>query len=508
MIGRALIKNLLFFDAIDIDFEGGLVVFSGASGAGKSILMGAILATFGLDNPVAALSELTINKALELEGYDIDEEFALKCLKSDRSRYYIDGQKISKKALQEIFKPPFISYLSVRDQKPMSSKELLHYIDNITVQSNAAFKTQLEEYQRRFGLYKASLQELEALRAKELNINELMEFATFEIGKIDAVAPKMGEDEELLTLKQKLSKIDKVKEAIENANAIFELESKVVEVYRLIDRDSAFVTDTFNQIRSDFEDIDTLSEELEEVDIEAVLDRIEKISTLIQKYGSIEAALAYKEQKSQELEKYRSITFDRRELEAFTAQEQQELLFVAKELDTIRQESALQIQTYLDSYLSSLKLPSVTFEFMVREIDAMGAMDANITMNGSKISTLSGGEFNRLRLALMVVAMERGTAQESGVIILDEIDANVSGDESIAIANLIAKLAHNYQIFAISHQPHLSAKANQHILIKKEEDKGSIEILDKTGRINEIARIIAGENANAEAVKFAKKLLN
>ncbi|MEA2027605.1 MAG: DNA recombination protein RecN, partial [Campylobacterota bacterium] len=172
IIKRTLIKELLFFEKIDIAFDGGLVVFSGASGAGKSMLMGSILSSFGLGSPSAGMSELTLNnlKAIKVDGYDIDDEFAIKCVKSDKARYYIDGQKISKKALKEIFKPPFISYLSVRDRELIGSKDLLSFIDNIAIRSDKEFKKQLKEYKRRFGLYKITLAQLEELKAKEANV--------------------------------------------------------------------------------------------------------------------------------------------------------------------------------------------------------------------------------------------------------------------------------------------------------------------------------------------------
>jgi DNA repair protein RecN (Recombination protein N) len=93
-----------------------------------------------------------------------------------------------------------------------------------------------------------------------------------------------------------------------------------------------------------------------------------------------------------------------------------------------------------------------------------------------------------------------------GVVILDEIDANVSGDESIAIAQMIADLAKVYQVFAISHQPHLAAQADQHVLITRDQHSQA-GILDTEGRIHEIARIIGGEEADNEAVAFARKLM-
>jgi len=129
----------------------------------------------------------------------------------------------------------------------------------------------------------------------------------------------------------------------------------------------------------------------------------------------------------------------------------------------------------------------------------------DVTLGKSRMETLSGGEFNRVRLAMMAATMPTGTERE-GVLILDEIDANVSGDESIAIAEMIAELAKGYQIFAISHQPHLSAKATQHIVVEKKEGESTVRVLDEEGRIGEIARIIAGEKPTDQAVAFARKL--
>mgnify|MGYP001813159402 CR=1 FL=1 len=126
-------------------------------------------------------------------------------------------------------------------------------------------------------------------------------------------------------------------------------------------------------------------------------------------------------------------------------------------------------------------------------------------LGGSKTATLSGGEFNRVRLALMAVTIPVQGGRQ-GVLILDEIDANVSGDESIAIAEMIYTLSSAYQIFAISHQPHLSAKAQQHIVVTKTGQKSQAEVLNDVTRVSEIARIIAGENPTEEAVEFAKKL--
>jgi len=130
-----------------------------------------------------------------------------------------------------------------------------------------------------------------------------------------------------------------------------------------------------------------------------------------------------------------------------------------------------------------------------------------VRLGNLEAATLSGGEFNRVRLALMAATIDE-KSQERGVLILDEIDANVSGDESIAIAKMISRLSLVYQIFAISHQPHLSAMADQHIVVTKEGEQSSAQILDHEGRVQEIARIIGGEKPSSQAVEFAKRLRN
>lgn len=192
-------------------------------------------------------------------------------------------------------------------------------------------------------------------------------------------------------------------------------------------------------------------------------------------------------------------------LESFLLLEYSELMILAQQISQARATEAIGVEKKLEAYLKELKLPSAEFKFSQLELGELGIDSLDMLMGNSSTSTLSGGEFNRLRLALLVVAME-GKSVDGGVIILDEIDANVSGDESIAIASMISKLSTVYQIFAISHQAHLSALANQHIVVTKERNKSRAKILNEEERVAEISRIIGGENSNKEAIAFAKKL--
>jgi len=507
MINRVYIKKLILFDEVDVEIEKGLVVLSGPSGAGKSLFMNTVLATFGYGITEASLCEISVQKPLNLksEAYVLEDELTLKVLKKEKARYYLEGQYISKKVLNGLFSP-FVQFLSVRDKSGFESKNLIELIDNSLLSKDKNFKKMVKEYRKRYLNYKIKLEELEKIKQDESKLIELIEFANFEIEKIESIAPKIGEDSNLMKIKQQLSRIDKLKDSLESANEIFKVEESVNEVYRLLEKDNSFFIEFMNQLRVDFEEIELLSDALAEVDIENILDRLEKISTLKRRYGSIEEALEYARLKKEELKGYQNIEQDKSLLNSFLHMEYSELIILANRIGSDRKKHALVLEKSLKKYLNELKLPPITFIFSRISLDILGEDSVSINLNGSVAETLSGGEFNRVRLALMVVALSG--AKDGGVLILDEIDANVSGDESIAIANMITKLSSVYQIFAISHQAHLASKANQHLLISKIKGKSKVTILDKEGKIDEIARIVAGEKMNPEALSFAKKLLS
>lgn len=507
MIERLYLRELVTFDEVELEFDKGLVVLTGPSGAGKSVLMSAILSSFGhTTQGAASLCEVNLVKptGLHSDAYELEDDLTIKTLKKEKLRYFIEGQNISKKALAELFSP-YVKYLSVRDKGGFDSESLLEMIDSSLVAKDKIYKKSLKEYKKRYANYKAKATELKKIKEDEVKLAELIEFATYEIEKIECINPQSNEEEELLKVKQQLSRIDKIKEAMSSASEIFACESSVEEVYRLLDKDTSAFSEMMNQLRADFEDTETLADELEEVNVEEVLDRLSDLMTLKNRYGSIEEALAYKEAKKEELSGYQNIEQDKSMLESFLALEFTELTIIGSRLSQSRQQEALVLESLLREYLETLKLPALSFVFESISLDERGIDRVEVTLGSSKMATLSGGEFNRVRLALMAASINN-KSQSQGVLILDEIDANVSGDESIAIATMIAKLSSVYQIFAISHQPHLSAQADQHVVVTKEGILSKVEILNDEGRVQEIARIIGGENPTSQALEFAKRL--
>ena len=506
MIERLYSKELLGFKSVELDFESGLVVITGPSGAGKSVLISSLLANFGLANQEAKLCEVELKKpkGLESEEFELEDYIVIKALKKDRVRLFLDGQNVSKKSLKELFKG-YISYISVRDKSGFESENLIDLIDSYIVKKDSRHSEALGKYTLKYVEHRAKEAELKEIASRVKEANERVEFLKFEIDKIKSLNPQEGEYEELLLVKKQLSKIDRITEIANKTEDIFNFEDSIYELFTMLGKDSSYFSDAMNQLRSDYEDISALSDELSDTDIESVLNRLEELSGLIKRFGSIGESLEYLKEREVELASFETIEEDVSKLKADIAKLENQLRKEASAISKKRVKAAKEIEDELEVYLKELKLPRANLNFECVEFYDLGVDEVALSMGSTKVESLSGGEFNRIRLALLTVGAS-GTVG-SGVIILDEIDANVSGDESIAIANMISKLSKSFQIFAISHQPHLSSKAKQHILVTKDSSGSIAKVLKSEQRVEEIARIIGGESYNKEALDFAKKIL-
>jgi len=511
MIERVYLKDMISFKEVSFELTPGLIVFTGPSGAGKSLLMQAILANLGYGVSTAKLCEIEMEKPkyLESEEYILSNPIVIKAIRRERARYYINNQNISHKKLKELLGSS-VKYISVRDRNRLESNEIIELIDEYISNIDSEYDDILNQYIEKFKIYTDKKLTLQKRKAEEIRVRELIEFTRFEIEKISSINPKVGEYEELLDIKQKLSKVDKLNEAIENASRIFEYEERVSEIFTLMNGSGEYFTDAMNQLRIDFDKFKESVDELSEIDIEYVLDRLEKLHYLINRYDSIEGALEYLKKKEKELDSYLNIEQNITKLNKEIKTLEDELLDIAYNISKKRKDASIEIEKLVSIEMDRLKLPKISIVFYLNNTITVNGIDrVELKIGDIDISSLSGGEFNRLRLALMSVSAQNSIIDGGGVIFLDEIDANVSGDESIAIASMITKLANSYQIFAISHQPHLSSRADCHICVKK--DKKGISrafILEKEGRIKEIARIISGEKSDNEAIAFATKLLN
>ena len=508
MINRFYLKDFLSFEEVDLEFENGLVVFTGPSGAGKSILMDAFLSLFGYKDAKAILGETTISNTKifnEAYGIENDDDIVIKELKKEKVRYFLNNQTISKKNLYD-FSLNIVKHLHLKDTSDFNSTKLIHFLDKLCVSNSKQYAALKQNFEDTFSEFNKVKTKLSKIKEDELKIEDLKEFAKFEIDKIESLDPKVDEYEELNKIRKQLSKKDKIEDAIKNASGVFELSHSVSTALELLDEDSGFFDESINELNNIFEKFNDSLRDLEELDIESVLDRIEKLSALQKRFGSIELALEYKEQKQQELSSYENITFEKSVLEKQEVELSSAVEKLSSELTNNRLDAVEVLVKKINHYLKFLYLSNAKISLENKEVDITGSDEVLFELNGVNLDTISSGEFNRLRLALLTSISEFEIVN-GGILFLDEIDANLSGKESDAIAKVLSTLSKTYQIFAISHQPQLTASANQHFLVDKKDGKSCVKALNSDEKIEEISRMISGENITKEAREFAMNLL-
>ena len=507
MIERFYLKDYLSFKESELNLECGLVVFTGPSGSGKSILINSILSSLGGASCEAALCESSVTWNINADDIGIENEEinVFKHIKKGNSRYFVNNQSLSKKSIGSVA-ADYLRHLSLKDFSDFENENLLSILDDrVGVKSKKVVKLK-ENYQKSFLSYQDVKRQLLVIEEEERKIVELKEFAAFEIKKIDDINPTTGEDEELSVIKKELSKKEKVLESLESAMEIFNHEHLVSSALDTLDAESSFFDDAMNELRAVFDGAQERFSALEDLDIEEVLNRIEEISGLKRRYGSIEEALAYREQKKQELEKYENIEIARNDLEERYSTLSSEIETLANELSQLRLKALPAFESSLNTYLSNLYLRDADVSLEKKEYTLHGQDKLSIKLNATELSKISTGEFNRLRLAILALKSEL-MSQNGGVLMLDEIDANLSGEESMSVAKVLRQLSKHFQIFVISHQPQLTSMGDQHFLVYKDGNISKTKELNFSERVDEIARIISGENISNEAKKFAQELL-
>jgi len=506
MIERFYLKNALSFKEVELKLQNGLIVFSGPSGSGKSVLMRSILATLGLEEPTASLSEATTSWRIDEDKYAIesDDIAVFKQMKKEKNRYFVNAQNIPKKLLSSLSKEN-LRHLSLKDFSDFEDENLLNILDAFTSKKSSLHVKELESYEKSYTKYLHVQKELNVLIEEEKRVNELKEFTKFEIEKIEAINPKEGEDEELIRIKKLLSRREKIQEKIDEAQNIFNFEASVSSALSELEVDSAFFDDMMNELRGVFESADETFSELDEMDIESILDRIEQVSELKRRFGSITEALLYKEEKIIELKRYENIEIAKEDLEKEVKVITEKLDKLSSSLSSRRSKSVSDFKNSLNAYLNKLFLQDASLHLTKVPLHVKGCDKIELVLNNTSLTKISSGEFNRLRLAILAIKSSF-LKNQSGVLMLDEIDANLSGEESMSVAKVLKEMADTFQIFVISHQPQLTSMANQHFLVDKDKNHSFVTELTQDERVNEIARMISTGEITTEATTYAHAL--
>ena len=541
------VKNLALIKEVDIDFSKGLVVLTGETGAGKSLILGSV--NIALGNKVSkdiirtgtehALVELTFSvdeecqkKLKELDIYTEDGNTVTVARKITESRSVskINGETVNLNTLRKVM-GMFVDIHGQHDHQSLLYPEKhLEILDEFAGREVEDLLLGIKNGYLKYCKLKKKLEEYdidEGKRTREI------EFAEFEVNEIESANLKIGEDEEIEEIFKKISNSEQIVNCLSQVYNYLNYESEngagFVINRAIMDINSIKGMDEkIDQFQSILYDIDSMCRDLtsdiadynNELDFNPeyareVEERYNTINHLKMKYGkTIEDVLAYMEKKQEYLEKLKNYTVEIEAIKAEIKQMEDRLRDLCADLSKKRKEAAKRLSGLVTQALVDLNFISVDFA-----IDVEG--DGRITEKGYDkvefmISTnpgeprrplakiASGGELSRIMLAIKSIL-----AQEDKIetLIFDEIDTGISGKTAQRVAEKLAKISRNHQVICISHLAQIAAMADNHYLIEKKSENNStvteIYHLTREQSVKEIVRINGDGTMSNAAITHA-----
>ena len=550
MLKSLYIKNFTLIDELDIELYPGFSVITGETGAGKSIILGAIALLLGQRADSKSIKQgadkCVIEAHFDLKRYDLDAFFSdndiendaedcivrRELLASGKSRAFINDTPVQLAMLKELGER-LVDVHSQHQNLLLNKQDFQLGVVDIFADD----ATQLAQYQQTYKEYHQVKQQLDDLRESiELN-RQNADFLRFQCDELTQARLVEGEQEELEQQSDTMSHSEDIKSALYEADnaltaeqtgvvpalrsTLYELR-KIGEVYpaaaELEQRvDSCYIElkDIAQEVSSHLEFID-----FDPAEMDAVNSRLDKIYDLEKKYHveTVEELIAKREELSEQLN-----NIDNSD-EALSAMEQQltklqaQAVKEADALTKLRTKAAKQIEAEMQTKLVPLGMPNVRFSVEIaREALGLSGQDKVAFMFSANTSTplqpisqvASGGEIARVMLSLK--AMISG-AVKLPTIIFDEIDTGVSGKMAEKMAEMMQEMGdHGRQVISITHLPQIAALGTTHYKVEKSETAqgtvSSMHQLSPDERIHEIAQMLSGSDVSAAAIANAKELL-
>ena len=554
MLTHLCIRNYVLIKELDIDWHNGFSVITGETGAGKSILLGAIGLLMGLRADTKSIlpgaSKCTIEgtfkqKSPELQAFfsqnDLDFEDG-ECIirreltTSGKSRSFINDTPVTLVALRSLAN--LLIDIHSQHQNLLLGEEDFQLKVLDTVAQNAETRSQ---YQALYKSYKSTQHKLAEEKARIATAKAEEDYLSFQLGQITELSLKEKEDETLRNEQQTLTHAEEIQSSLYQVTQILngdQNDTSVLDGLKSVEQNLQSVTRIFTEASPYAERIESAIIELRDIEadlcnmadriesnperLEEVSKRLDSIYTLEQKHGAKSSDelldISYDLQKKLDEISHgeESVT----KLEQQLQKEQAEARRLATLLHEQRVKAAKQVESHMAKSLSMMEIPDNQFNVQIAPTEALsekGAdkvvflFSANKNMPQRPIAeAASGGETARVMLALKALMSVR-SAQPT--IIFDEIDTGVSGRVADAMARLMQQMstAEDHQVIAITHLPQIAAQGDTHYFVYKENAQGHtvshIRQLTNEERVTELAHMLSGTNLSQAAIDNAIQLL-
>ena len=550
MLRQLTINNYALISHLEIDFPKGFSVMTGETGAGKSIILGALGLILGkradAKNIQQNKNKCYIEGIFDISSYNLKSFFQEKeweydpeqCIfrreiwASGKSRAFVNDSPVALNDLKEL--GSFLIDIHSQHQNLLLTEN--HFQLNVLdiLAENKELKKQYRISYKEFVSISHELQNLKD-KIKEKSAEE--DYLRFQFQQLKEAKLEAGEQEQLETEIETLSHIEEIKSGLyaieqsldsENNGILGLLKSALNEsnaLIRIYDSCSKFsqrLESAYIDLKDLWSEVSDSQEKLEDNPkrLQYVKDRLDLIYSLQQKHKlhSVEELIALRDKLNNELQEIDNSDEYLLQMEQQLKEKKEELLSFARKLSSSRKKSAELLKKQLVEKVSPLRMPNMQFSVEIRsksEPDISGIDQVSFLFSANKNTGLkpvseiaSGGEISRLMLGIKA---ELAGATALPTIIFDEIDTGTSGEIAAKMGKIMQEMGSKMQVITITHLPQIAAKGNAHFFVYKEESKDktetNISLLSKEERTREIAQMLSGPELTEAALKNAKELL-
>ena len=539
MISNIHIKNIGIIDDLEINLNKGMNVFTGETGAGKSLIIDAINIICGGRFSKEIIRKGENHSYVELCMYSPDDINSVdgniiitrEIYSNGRNMCKINGRLVTVAELKNFMSNYIEIHGQNANQQLFDNKTHIKYLDNFIGKEIFDLKV---EYKNKYTRYNEIKRELRENYGDEKEKQRKLDLLRYQLNEIQEAKLKTGEEEKLEEKRKIILNSEKIAKNLSEANNavgenVIDMLSTAIRALEKIEEIDSKYTETIENLRNSYynlqevsRDINNYMEDIEfdEQKIEKIETRLDTIYNLKRKYGNnIEEILKYGEEVKTEIDKIENVDKYNEQLKKEQKELENEMTKLAEKISGIRKEEAQKLSSKINKELLDLEMTNaiinIKVEYKINEFFEDGKdsvqilIKTNVGENESELSKIaSGGEMSRIMLAIKKVLTE---VDRIPVVIFDEIDTGISGKASRTVASKMKSISKEHQVICVSHLAPIAAIADYNYFISKkvenERTTTSVQLLNEQEVICEIARISSGE-INEVTLKYANELRN
>ena len=543
MIESLYIENFAIIDQVQIDFQSGMTVLTGETGAGKSIIIDAIGQLIGQRSQPSFVkngadyafiegvfsSNKEIDKILLDNNFPIDEHLVIskKINRDGKSAIKINYRNSSQLLLKKIMSQIVDIHSQFETHQLFNESYHLKLLDNFIGNELTDLK---KEYLTLYQTYKNLNQKYLSLTKEELT-DEQLDFYLAQLEEIEELDLENFDEEEFLKERNNLLNYEKNSQHIKNYKALMGSSKGIMDLFKQSLNELSYleiddIKHNYDQLYDLYYTVDGINQDIydqfsqsyfSEEHYNEVQETFFKLNKLKRKYGqTIDAIIDFKNSLIEKIELFKNRNQMIENIILKLKETENQLIYYAKKISILRKNKALELEKEVKYILNQMYLQQVQFkfDFQINDFNDNGIDNVKIvvsTNSGQPLQPLqkiaSGGELSRIMLAIKAVSQN---SKDGGTIIFDEADTGVSGKVAESIGHVIKKISKKQQVICITHLAQVACFANNHLFIEKEQmdntSKVHVRLLNEKESVYELAKMISGKEITQQSIDHAKKL--